>query len=117
MLIDPMLIYLGHVFDVLEGILLALAIFVGASALCSLAFMGEQIADRGWADKKLKVACAICITVTLLSVVGLVVVPDQETYYGMVAATYVTEDNIDIVKGQGKELIDYIFEKMKDDDE
>lgn len=40
-----------------------------------------------------------------------VFIPSRETAYKMVISSYITPNNIEIVKDTGKDLIDYIIEK------
>ena len=49
-------------------------------------------------------ACITCLYV---------VVPNENTMYKMLVASYITENNVEIAKEEVKDLIDYISEKFK----
>ena len=66
-------------------------------------------------EKTYKTAKRIGIIMTAVAVMCLVVsclAPSKETCYQMIAAHYLTYENVDAVGGQAKEVVDYIFDKV-----
>lgn len=54
----------------------------------------------------------VIIFLECLCILAYLLIPSKETVYAMVAAKYVTPNNIEMVGGSVKDSIDYIFEKI-----
>lgn len=57
--------------------------------------------------KKLAIIFSICITINIL-------VPSKEEMYMICATKYVTKENLQMTKDEVKNLIDYVFDKVKE---
>ena len=62
--------------------------------------------------KKLKRIAVVALVVAALSLAVGAFMPSKETCYQMIAAHYLTYENVDAVGGQAKEVVDYIFDKV-----
>ena len=74
--------------------------------------MMEEAHKREADAKKLE---RITIVASIIAVISLSIcafMPSKETCYQMIAAHYMTYENVDAVGGQAKEVVDYIFDKV-----
>lgn len=137
-IISPWLIYLANVPQALTFVLaiitFACAVIVGVAVFfrCMAKDEAKTLKDRAYryaykglekemiaeahkreADaKKLE---RIAIAASIIAVVSLAIgafMPSKETCYQMIAAHYLTYENVDAVGGQAKEVVDYIFDKV-----
>lgn len=53
------------------------------------------------------------ITITIISMLSVLFVPDKGIAEKMIISNYITEDNINTVSKNTKEAIDYIFDKIE----
>ena len=63
-------------------------------------------------SKKYKRAKNATITIAVLVLLTAFLIPSKQTCYQMVAAHYMTYENVDALGGQAKEVVDYIFDKV-----
>ena len=105
-IVSPWLIYIADKADVLYSILALLAIF----STCGFVFamiptVTEDHTDYE-AERILKRVKRISIVVFIISMLALVFVPNSQTVYKMLGASYLTPDNVnqvvDTIKGYGK---------------
>ena len=137
-IISPWLIYLANVSEALSWISLAgFIIAVGSVAIAVWIAVDEygdmkmhrdrsrnaiyeemkesygklaDIEERTY--KRAKRIGVICAVVAVISLVVTCLVPTKETCYQMIAAHYLTYENVAAVGGQAKEVVDYIFDKV-----
>lgn len=137
-IISPWLIYLANVSETLSWVSLAgFIIAVGSVAIAVWIAVDEygdmkmhrdrsrnaiyeemkesysklaDIEERTY--KRAKRIGVICAVVAVISLVVTCLVPTKETCYQMIAAHYLTYENVDAVGGQAKEVVDYIFDKV-----
>lgn len=115
--IDPRIIYWIHVISTFEFIISIVAMASGIVFGILLFFYISQVYDTDmtldesakWTKKMMIRTFAIFI----VSLVGFIFVPDKDTMKEMLIASYVTEENVKSAKGEIKELIDYIFNKVE----
>ena len=137
-IISPWLIYLANVPQALAFVLgvtvLACAVIVVAAVFFRYMAKDEAktLKDRAYryayqevekeimAEANKREADAkklerIAIVASIIAVVSLAIcafMPSKETCYQMIAAHYLTYENVDAVGGQAKEVVDYIFDKV-----
>lgn len=113
MVIDPKIIYLCYVFDEIRNLLIAIMV-IGFG----MDFFNIIVAAATVQWDKLNTRIAVITTsIIFICAVGLIIIPERTTYCGMVAASYLTTDNLNAVPDGGKELVDYIFDRMGGTDE
>lgn len=137
-IISPWLIYLANVPQSLAFVLgvsaLAGALVAGVAVFfrCMAKDESKTLKDRAYryayqgAEKEMMAEAhkreadakrleRIAIAASVIAVVSLAVcafLPSKETCYQMIAAHYLTYENVDAVGGQAKEVVDYIFDKV-----
>ena len=75
----------------------------------------EMMAEANKREADAKKLERIAIAASIVAVVSLAIcafMPSKETCYQMIAAHYLTYENVDAVGGQAKEVVDYIFDKV-----
>jgi len=111
-IINPMLIYMITTVDSLGKLAWAVfAIVAFALFIASLLFLTDDYSND---DKKKKMFINIkkCAKILIVISVVAVITPSASTSYKMLAASYVTTDNVNAAGQGAKEIIDYIFEKV-----
>lgn len=116
-IISPWLIYL---INASLGIRISL-IFIG-SLLLVLAWSLYTNSDTNfvWSDsykdqelsRKYKRTKNVTIAIAVLVLLTAFLIPSKNTCYQMLAAHYMTYENVDALGGQAKEVVDYIFDKV-----
>lgn len=116
-IISPWLIYL---INASPGIRISL-IFIG-SLLLVLAWFLYTNSDTNfvWSDsykdqelsKKYKRAKNVTIAIAVLVLLTTFLIPSKQTCYQMLAAHYMTYENVDALGEQAKDVVDYIFDKV-----
>ena len=116
-IISPWLVYL---INASLGIRISL-IFIG-SLLLVLAWSLYTNSDTTfvWSDsyrdqelsKKYKRTKNVTIAIAVLVLLTAFLIPSKNTCYQMLAAHYMTYENVDALGGQAKEVVDYIFDKV-----
>ena len=137
-IISPWLIYLANVPQAL-ALVLGFAVFACAVIVVAAVFFrymakdeAKTLKDRAYryayqgAEKEMMAEAhkreadakkleRIAIVASVVAVVSLAIcafMPSKETCYQMIAAHYLTYENVDAVGGQAKEVVDYIFDKV-----
>ena len=119
--INPLWFYLINVIDkinnlsvVLVGLSIALLVVLG---MMFLGFYENDYNEKCEEDIKtlnsFKKHIKRLILVTILSTLACVFIPDKQTCEEMMIASVVTHENVDAVKGDVKELIDYVSDKVE----
>lgn len=116
-IISPWLIYL---INASLGIRISL-IFIG-SLLLVLAWSLYTNSDTNfvWSDsykdqelsRKYKRTKNVTIAIAVLVLLTAFLIPSKNTCYQMLAAHYMTYENVNALGGQAKEVVDYIFDKV-----
>lgn len=116
-IISPWLIYL---INASLGIRISLT-FIG-SLLLVLAWFLYTNSDTTfvWSDsykdqelsKKYKRTKNVAIAIAVLVLMTSFLIPSKNTCYQMLAAHYMTYENVDALGGQAKDVVDYIFDKV-----
>ena len=106
--ISPIWIYLIHAAYVIHGLSI-FALVASTFALMlgwSLGWLTDGIKfDDSDSSKLIKV----CVTTIIVSIILLVLIPDKNTMYVMLAASVITPDNISSVEGHVADLITNII--------
>jgi len=117
-ILSPWIVYLGQVFDGLSIVCIT-ALAIGAIVtIISVGLYINYAVDDYYGPKSneykySKLFVKIFIPVTIIGLLGTMLIPSKETYYGMIASSYITTDNVTAVTNYGKDVVDYIFEKMQ----
>ena len=102
--ISPIWIYLIHVAYVIHG--LSIFALVASTWALILGWLTDGIKfDDSDSSKLIKV----CVTTIIVSIILLVLIPDKNTMYVMLAASVITPDNISSVEGHVADLITNII--------
>ena len=97
-IISPWIIYIMHVASVLWGLSLAGAISGGFFLFtCFIGILDEMPKIKEW-EKSIKI-------ISIVSILGLILIPTKEDMLAMLALSYVTPDNIQLVQGN---VVDFI---------
>lgn len=118
--VSPWLIYLISVCGFIRPILIigGLALLVFSLYMVHVVFtdqightpLGLNTEEVARAEKKLKIMGAAAVVILIIGCL----LPSEETGYKMIAAHYLTYENIDAVGNSAKDAIDYLFEKVKE---
>lgn len=137
-IISPWLIYFANVSETLSWVSLVGIVLSGGAALIAAYVAVDEYSDMKMhrersrsaiyeemkesyskladvEEKTYMIAKRIGVIFAVIAVISLVVtclVPTKETCYQMIAAHYLTYENVDSVGGQAKEVVDYIFDKV-----
>ena len=120
-ILSPWVVYLGQIFGGLNGLAIAACMIGGIVVIVGIVFYiiisfddyGTKCKDSETTKKCIKKFLLLFIA----GLIGVIFVPDKDTYYGMVASSYITSDAITAVTNYGKDVVDYIFEKMKGEED
>lgn len=77
----------------------------------------EMMAEANKREADAKKLERIAIAASIVAVVSLAIcafMPSKETCYQMIAAHYLTYENVEIVGGQAKELVDYVLDRVNE---
>lgn len=102
---NPIWFYLIELFNrfgfafVIIGLLMA-----GAAGIFTFCLFFED-------EKPPKTVIKVIIAGVILAFIG-GLIPSQETCYKMIVTSYITPSNIEAVKGEATDLIDYIVDKV-----
>lgn len=111
-IINPWLIYLAEMGDVFNFLFILLLL---GSVVGDLYF-GAAVIDNDWRtedqQKKDKRMLKIGIVVTIISALGLILVPTTDTVYKMIIFNNITTNNIEKGKDYVEDIIDYTAEKL-----
>lgn len=114
-IISPWWIYLIDLFDNLKGLLGVALFLLGGAAVALLIIWFFSSLDYEQ-NEGLIVACKKYLkkSVIWLCVSGLLftVIPSKDTMYTMIVLDNVTTDNIQAIGKTGKDIIDYITDKI-----
>ena len=101
-IINPWIVYFAHLFSNIQMLFTILL----------LASVSVLVVDFINSDK---IGKFIKILVIIISVsgLGLTFIPDKETVYTMIVLDQLTEDNINSIGKTGKDVIDYVTDKIE----
>lgn len=113
MIINPWWFYLS---DIVESMDFVFTLFAGFGAIicmilffCSVGYAElaeEETIKENWRILKK------CIITTMVLTLTAVIIPARDTVYKMLAASLVTQENIQIVGETATDVVDYIVEKI-----
>ena len=107
-IINPWVVYFAHLFSNIQ-MLFTILLLASVSVLV-ISFISEfDFINSDTIGKFIK------ILVIIISVSGLVLtfIPDKETVYTMIVLDQLTEDNINSIGKTGKDVIDYVTDKIE----
>lgn len=107
-IINPWLFYL---IDVLCGMKWTLVVFFGVGLFIYLFALCVYFLELNRLPDWFKLRNTLFLVIPML--IGLTI-PEQNTVYKMLIASYTTPNNIEYVKETGKDLVDYIIEKANE---
>lgn len=115
--VDPRIIYWMHAISTFEFIISMVAMVSGFGFGVLLFVYIGQVYDTDMTldenTKWIKKMMIRAFVIFVVSLVGIIFVPDKDTMKEMLIASYMTEENVKSAKGEVKELVDYIFEKVE----
>ena len=119
-IINPLWFYLidvlGNVKDIMFVILIILIIF-GFGALLFLPILLDFFDDI-FEDEKLFFKFLKKVVIFLLIIIGVFsIIPSKETMYTMMVANYVTYENVEAATDVIQDSVDYIMDKLGENDE
>ena len=116
-IINPMWFYWIGMLDSLLIVSILISIVLGIILIVAGITSIVSYSDYGKEDENFKSSFKVVkIVSTLLSIVLMITifVPSKQTIYTMMTAKLVTTDNMQIVKEEGKELIEFLTEQIED---
>lgn len=113
MIINPWIFYLINTISNFKTILLVILIVLAICGFVLLLFLLEEydLLEDDTQKSVKKIGKRIFLG-TVISLSLLIFLPSKETSYQMLIAKYVTGENIEIVKNEVTEIVDYICEKL-----
>lgn len=116
-IINPMWFYWVGVLSKLSIISIVISVVLGLSFLAFIISSLEDYVEFGKEDKdfktKIKLVKIIGILLTITLTI-LILIPSRQTIYTMMMAKLTTTDNMQIVKEESKELIEFFTEQIED---
>lgn len=112
-IINPWVFYL---IDVLSGLNLFLWIIGGVCVVLSFLCIDLCSSYDEEIEEMAKKCIKISLSVFTCCCIGIVLIPSKETMYQMVVANFVTHENIETATDVIKDSVDYIFEKIDNDE-
>lgn len=107
-IINPWIVYFAHLFSNIQ-ILFTILLLASVSVLV-VGFISEfDFINSDKIDKFIK----ILVIIISVSGLGLTFIPDKETVYTMIVLDQLTEDNINSIGKTGKDVIDYVTDKIE----
>ena len=112
-IVNPMWFYFISLFDGINISALVVGICIPMLWLFSPLILGELEIDE---EKIIKPMFKKSVVLFVASVLIAIVTPGREDMEKMLIASYATEDNISAATNYGKDLVDYIFDKVNGTD-
>ena len=113
MIINPWWFYLSDVVAAMDFIF---TLFSSFGVICCMIYFFCIIAYAEDTDKEtLKENWGIlrkCVIMTMILILTAIVIPTRDTVYKMLAASFITHENIQIVGESATDVVDYIIEKI-----
>ena len=108
-IVNPIWFYFADFADELNFFAFIFAFVCGiAAAFCFLFYSGEYDEERAFFYK----LCRRFVIATIVFTIITVAVPSSNTVQEMAVASVVTYENVEAVKGEATELIDYIIDSV-----
>lgn len=106
--ISPWIIYAVNLADKISTIATVAAIILGIGTIyAGMEWVVERSDEAKGIVKKMWIPFAICMAI-------IIVVPDEKTLMTMIAAQYITPDNINAVQGNVVDFVGRIAQAVKD---
>lgn len=110
-IINPWLIYLAGICDPIKIVLGFFGFMLTIICIVLLCFILSESLTKDEEHKYLKyikktiIACISCIVLTIM-------IPSQQTVYTIVISNQITTDNIKLLGGTGKDVIEYLTDQI-----
>lgn len=101
MIINPLIIYLIGICEIL-GYIIVFSFIVSLGSVCFYWIEGVKIPH--WIP-----------AMAIISAILLIFIPSKETATKMYIASFITEENYNVVKSEGEDFIDYIYNKINEE--
>lgn len=115
-IINPLWVYFIDVLSSLKPILITLLILSGCLLVVFVIWYvltcGGEYSNEEYLMQPFKKSAKVCLIISIISMIGIVVIPTKETMYTMMALEQVTPDNISAIGKTGENIIDYITDKI-----
>ena len=114
-IVNPLWLYLASVSDGIKIVVILMAVISGSLLIAALLGLVEDLLDLEENEtksflKKIIVCLVVSCTLSIL-------IPDGTAIKTMIAASYVTEENVTAATNYGKDIVDYIFDKVNGEDD
>lgn len=114
-IVSPWVFYL---IDTISNLFAALMLVVIVSAgTAAVAWLISLIGEEETIIKKWTKRIYPPLIVCIISLIIMVFIPSQETMYKMLVANFVTYENVETATDVIKDSVDYIFEKLDEEEE
>lgn len=110
-IINPWLIYLAGICDPIKIVLGFFGFMLTIICIVLLCFILSESLTKDEEHKYLKyikktiIACISCIVLTIM-------IPSQQTVYTIAISSQITVDNIKLLGGTGKDIIEYLTDQI-----
>ena len=114
-IVNPLWLYLASVSDGIKTLVILMTIISGAFLIATLLGFAEDFLDLEEKEQKSflkKIIVCLVVSCTLS-----ILIPDGTAIKTMIAASYVTEENVTAATNYGKDIVDYIFDKVNGEDD
>ena len=108
-IVNPSVFYLISVLDGLNDA----SFLIGGVLLFILILFTILYFEYSLDKKKMKTRITITSIIFAITVITCILIPSRRDMEKMLIASYATEDNITAATNYGKNLVDYIFEKVE----
>ena len=117
-IVSPWIFYLINLLSNINNLCYALTVvlFLVLSGLILYQWIEALDSDDDIWESFIKWRKRTAITL-VISILGLIFIPTEETMYQMLVANYVTDKNIETATDVIKDSVDYIFEKIDTEEE
>jgi len=115
-IVNPLWLYLASVSDGIKTLVILMAIISGAVLIVTLLGFAEDFLDD-LEEKEQKSFLKKIIFCLVVSCTLSILIPDGTAIKTMIAASYVTEENVTAATNYGKDIVDYIFDKVNGEDD
>lgn len=115
-IVSPWIFYLINTISNLSGALILIVLV--SAGIAVTAWLISLIEDEKTATiKKWMRRAYTSLIFCIISLIVMVFIPSQETMYQMLVANYVTYENVETATDAIKDSVDYIFDKLNEEEE
>lgn len=109
-IIDPKIFYFAHLFQNIRSLSF---IIIGLLSVALVVILADCCMQEDIKNLKIFIHNKKIILILIISVLSLLFIPSKDTMITMLISQNITTDNINSVKGQVFEIVDYIVKNLK----